>query len=432
MPRIIEGTVAPARRAPRLQYGPRMERFAMRPPELDAKINILVGAVRSGKTWGLMSKILYGCKYDVGGRRILTGVSKASVRTNVLEDLFALVGPANYKFNAQSGELNLFGVPWWCYGAKDEGSEKYLRGATVGYAVCDELVLHPRPFFEMLLSRLSPPGSRLYASTNADSASHWLRTEYLLNEELVGDGTLWTDAFTMDDNVTLEPSYVADQKKLYTGVFYDRMILGRWNNAAGAVYGDAWSEDETLYDDDTRPLGLYNQGGFEARYIGVDYGTHNPTVFLDVIDDGHTLWFDREFYHDSRRAMAQKTDAAYRSDLAKFIADSPCTMKAPMVLVDPSAASFKAELEQNGDFWQGSVDNTVLDGIRRMGSALKQRKIRVHKRNCPNTVREVPEYAWDAKAAKLGKEQPMKVADHTCDAARYVVNEVFKSWRLAA
>jgi PBSX family phage terminase large subunit len=412
---------------PELVYGPRMEKFAMRPPELDAKINVLVGSVRSGKTWGLHSKILYGCKYDVGGRRILTGVSKASVKTNVLEDLWALVGPRNYKWNSQSGEMTLFGVPWQVYGARDEGSEKYLRGSTVGYAVCDELVLHPRPFFEMLLSRLSPRGSRLYASTNADSAAHWLRTDYLLNEELADQ--LWSDTFTMDDNPTLDPDYVASQKRLYTGVFYDRMILGRWNNAQGAVYGDAWTE-ATLYDDDSRPRGLYGQGGYEAHYIGVDYGTHNPTVFLDVIDDGRTLWVDRSYYHDSRRAMAQRTDAEYAEDLEKFIAESNCK-EPPMVLVDPSAASFKETLSR-GPLWQGIVNNDVLDGIRKTGSALKQGKVRAHKR-CAEFCREMPEYAWDPKAAKLGKEQPLKVADHSCDAFRYVVNQVFKdSWRLSA
>ena len=37
-------------------FGPRAERFAMRPPEKDWTINILEGAVRSGKTWCLHPK----------------------------------------------------------------------------------------------------------------------------------------------------------------------------------------------------------------------------------------------------------------------------------------------------------------------------------------------------------------------------------------
>ena len=37
-------------------FGPRAERFAMRPPKDDWPINILEGAVRSGKTWSTSSK----------------------------------------------------------------------------------------------------------------------------------------------------------------------------------------------------------------------------------------------------------------------------------------------------------------------------------------------------------------------------------------
>ena len=75
-----------------IKYGHRAERFAMRPLEKDRPINILEGAVRSGKTWCLHPKALYGCAYVVGGRKIFTGVSKQSVYNNVLVDLFNWIG----------------------------------------------------------------------------------------------------------------------------------------------------------------------------------------------------------------------------------------------------------------------------------------------------------------------------------------------------
>jgi PBSX family phage terminase large subunit len=418
---------------PRLNYGPRMERFAMRPPELDAKINLLIGSVRSGKTWGLHTKIMYLCDYLVQGRRLLTGVSKASIKTNVLTDLFDLIGSRNYHYNVQSGELRLFNSDWLVYGAHDEGSEKYLRGATIGAAVCDEVVLMPQSYFQMLLTRMSPPGARVYGSSNADNSEHWLKKEYLDNEKLVQGGLLWYENYTMDDNPNLDPGYVADQKKLYTGVFYDRMILGRWNMVGGAVYSTVWG-DWTLYDDKTRPSTLYNMGRRAQHYIGIDYGTTNPFAAVHVIDDGRTLWFDNEYYWDSKKQMKAKTDSEYAVDLLQFIKDSniPAGMT-PKIIIDPSAASFREELSRRGGLWLGQADNTVLDGIRRTASALKQQKIRVHKTRCPSTVREHVNYAWDKDAAKRGEEQPVKAGDHTCDAARYVVNDVFKNvYRLAA
>ena len=168
----------------RINYGPRAEQFAMRPPEKDRPINILEGAVRSGKTWCLHPKALYCCAYNVGGRKLFTGVSKQSVYNNVLTDLFDLVGPRNYRYNRNTGQLRLYGTDWLVIGAKDEGSERYVRGLTVGIALCDELSLMPRSFFQMLLTRMSPEGARLYGTTNPDSPYHWLKTDYLDNADL--------------------------------------------------------------------------------------------------------------------------------------------------------------------------------------------------------------------------------------------------------
>lgn len=406
----------------KLNYGPRMKRFALRPPELDRRINILAGSVRSGKTWGLHSKILYLCKYGVAGRRLLTGVSKASIQTNVLSDLFSLIGPANYRYNRQSGELRLFASEWMVMGAKDEGSEKYVRGATIGAAVCDEVVLMPENFWHMLLSRMSPSGARLYGSTNADSPYHWLKRDYLDKEELIRDGLLWWDTFTMDDNPNLDPEYVAGQKKLYTGVFYKRFIEGLWVMAEGAIYAGAWN-DATLYDDASRPIGLYGTGGYAYHFISVDYGTTNPCVFLDWIGDRNGVaWLDREYYWDSAKQYRQKTDSEYADDLEKFIRESRCS-QAPKVIVDPSAASFKLELERRHIFVV-DADNDVSDGIRRTATALKLGKVRVH-RDCANTQREMQSYSWNEKKAKAGEEEPIKSNDHSCDALRYFVNDVF-------
>jgi len=169
---------------PIFNFGLRAKRFAMRPPEHDWPINILEGAVRSGKTWCLHPKALYSCQYNVDGRKLITGVSKQSIYNNVLTDLFEIVGLKNYHYNRTSGQLQLCGADWLVIGAKDEGSEKYIRGLTVGVALCHEISLMPQSFFQMLLSRMSPQGARLYGTTNPDSPYHWLKTEYLDKPDL--------------------------------------------------------------------------------------------------------------------------------------------------------------------------------------------------------------------------------------------------------
>lgn len=303
-----------------LNYGPRIGYFALNPPEADARINILEGAVRSGKTWALHSKILYGCQYPVAGWKVITGVTQGSVYRNVLNDLFSIVGPRNYHYSSTSGFMRLFGTEWVILGAKDEGSEKYIRGLTVGYVVMDEVVLIPQLFFEMMLTRMSPDGARLYGSTNADSPLHWLKTGYIDNEALKASGLVRTIHTTMDDNPNLSQEYKDAQKSIYTGMFYKRFIQGLWVMAEGSIYKDAWGPQAQC---DERgavsardlaagvaeiPVTLFNAGGTRERVISVDYGTTNPCVFLDHRDDGKTVWVVNEYRWDSQREMRQKTD----------------------------------------------------------------------------------------------------------------------------
>jgi PBSX family phage terminase large subunit len=407
-------------------FGPKAGRFAMRPPELDRPINILEGAVRSGKTWSLHPKALYCCDYDVGGRKILTGVSKQSIYNNVLSDLFDIVGPRNCAYSRDSGQLRICDSEWWVIGAKDEGSEKYIRGLTVGVAICDEISLMPQSFFQMLLSRMSPQGARLYGTTNPDSPFHWLKANYLDNEELRNRGILWSQHFTMADNPNLSNEFIESQKKLYTGFFYKRFIEGLWVIAEGAIYKDSWSED-LLYDLKDEPSGLRRQGGHQQRIIAVDYGTTNPMVFLDIYDDGKLFWVVREYYWDSALQMRQKTDAEYVEDLIKFMGPR---MDAK-VIVDPSAASFKAEMLKRG-IWQIDGENEVNEGIRIVSMILNQKLVRFCRQTTKKTVQEMQTYAWDPKAALRGEEKPLKVHDHGPDAFRYFAETDVPHWRLGS
>jgi PBSX family phage terminase large subunit len=226
---------------------------------------------------------------------VMTGVSKQSVYNNVLSDLFDIVGPRNYNYNRNTGQLRLCSSEWLVIGAKDEGSEKYIRGITVGVALCDEISLMPQSFFQMLLSRMSPQGARLYGTTNPDSPYHWLKSQYLDKSDLRTGKILWSDHFTMADNPNLTKEFVESQKKLYSGFFYQRFIEGRWVLAEGAIYKDSWSED-LLYDLEDEPDGLRFPDGHSERIVAIDYGTTNPMVFLDICGDGERFWVVREYY----------------------------------------------------------------------------------------------------------------------------------------
>jgi phage terminase large subunit len=211
-----------------------------------------------------------------------------------------------------------------------------------------------------------------------------------------------------------------------TGFFYKRFIEGLWVMAEGAIYKDSWSED-LLYDQKDEPVGLRTRGRQVQRIIPIDYGTTNPMVFLDIYDDGKLFWVVREYYWDSAVQMRQKTDAEYADDLAEFIGPD----RNAKVIIDPSAASFKAEMTKRG-IWHVDADNDVNEGVCLVSMALNKRLVRFCRQTAPNTIQEMQTYAWDTKAAQRGEEKPLKMHDHGPDAFRYFVKTEVPHWRLGA
>ena len=236
-------------------------------------------------------------------------------------------------------------------------------------------------------------------------------------------GLLWSGHYTMEDNPNLSAEFIEAQKNMYTWVFYQRYILGQWVTAESSIYRDVLGP-QCKYDDSSRPIALLTSPA--ERYVFVDYGTINPCVFLDVYGDGKTLWQEREYYWDSEKQRRQKTDAEYGDDFDAFVGREH---RGLVVIVDPSAASFKLELVRRG-YQVKNGDNEVLEGIRRVSSALKMGMYKIHERNCPMTLKEHEGYAWDDKKADKGKEEPIKDHDHTCDAARVGICRAIPKWRL--
>ncbi len=409
------------------QFGAKAHAFVKRHPKDDKKYTLLEGSVRSGKTFAIDAKIIaHLCTYNVRGKRVICGATKQTVYKNILLDIFSVVGKKNYAYNRATGELVLFGTQWFVIGAKDEASYKQILGMTIGIAICDEWTEFPRSFSMQLFLRMSPDGARLYASTNPGTPQHYLFTEVINNEKFAKD--LEVIHFTLEDNPNISPEAKRQIISSQKGVYYQRYILGLWVVAEGAIYKDSW-DDKWLYNNATRPVGLYGGGGYTQHVITVDYGTHNPCVFLEYFDDGDVVWVDREYYWDSVKEMRQKTDSEYADDMEKFISESRVIgRRNPCIVVDPTATSFKLELVKRG-LWVVDGQHEVLDGIHRVSEVEATGHRRVHE-DCANWRREKGLYAWDMKAAEKGEERPLKVNDHSQDADRYGIMHLFPEWRM--
>lgn len=229
------------------------------------RINILQGSVRSGKTW--ISLILWAIWLANRPKEhlyMMCGKSLKTLQRNCLLPLQGLIGEKHFTYSLSSKEGVLFGRKIMLEGANDARSENKIRGITLGGAYCDELTLFPEDFFVMLLGRLSVSGAKLFATTNPDVPTHWLKKRYLDNANLVDD--LLSVFFSIDDNTTLPEDYVASLKKEYTGVFFDRFILGKWVVAQGAIY-KIFSDSPSAYNITAAQLPHLDQIN-----VGLDFG----------------------------------------------------------------------------------------------------------------------------------------------------------------
>lgn len=402
-------------------------------PVKDSDGIIADGAIRSGKTVAMaLSFVMWAMASFNEQNFILSGKTVKSFERNVLTPLKSILPGRGYSFSWKSSD-NLLRVrrgsrmnDFYIFGGKDEASQSLVQGMTAAGAYFDEVALMPESFVNQATGRCSVEGSKLWFNCNPESPLHWFKVKWI---DKAKEKNLLFLHFTMDDNTSLSEAIKERYRSMYSGVFYLRFIKGLWAVAEGLIY--SMFKESHLYDDDTRPVSMLSTS---VRYIGVDYGTTNPCVFLDIRDDGRDIWVENEWRWDSKSEEAQRsatpnmTDAQYADAMREFMTDDPALQC--MIVVDPSAKSFITELRQRG-FYVKEGDNDVLDGIRVVASLFTQGKLHIHRR-CAGLIRELHSYVWDEKAAERGEEKPVKIQDHAPDALRYYAFTVLPDWRVSA
>lgn len=385
------------------------------------------GAIRSGKTVSMsLSFVMWAMNKFSGENFAMCGKTVGSFRRNVWNVLKTMLSSRGFQYIdhktdnyieiIRGSRVNYFYV----FGGKDEASQDLIQGITLAGIFFDEVALMPESFVNQGTGRCSVEGSKYWFNCNPDGPMHWFNQNWILKAK---DKNILYLHFTMDDNLSLSEKIKERYRSMYIGVFFKRYIQGLWAMAEGAIF-DMWSEINEISESEL-PRDLKTSA---RRYIAIDYGTTNATVFLDIYDDGEIAWVVREYYYDSKVKMAQKTDRQYGDDLVNFIKEGPVPVA---IILDPSAASFKAEMRNRG-YRIKEADNEVLDGIRMTSTFIGQGKIRMVKNKCKRTIGDILSYVWDEKAAQHGDEKPVKENDHGADATRYFVKTIIKPRRLAA
>lgn len=372
--------------------------------EAEKEAIVCDGAVRSGKTLAMGLSFFLWAQTCFDGKKFgVCGKTIASLRRNVLSEILPQLTALGMQWKEKRSE-NLIVVRFlgkenrfYVFGGRDEGSASLIQGITFAGVLLDEVALMPRSFVEQACARCSVEGSRLWFNCNPAGPSHWFYRTWIQEAEKRNCLRLH---FTMEDNPGLTEQIRQRYRRLYTGVFYRRFILGEWAQAEGRVY-DFFTEEM---------VGRAPQQ-CEQWYVSCDYGTVNPTS-MGLWGRYGGIWYRvKEFYFDSRKEMRQMTDEEYAWALADLAGDRKITE----VIVDPSAASFIEVLRRKG--WRvRKAQNDVLSGIRMTSDCLKNGKIVICE-GCDNCLREMEEYVWDLSSGS--KDKVRKEHDHAMDDMRY-------------
>ena len=369
------------------------------------------GAVRSGKTFCMVISFIIWSFYAFASSDFaLCGKTIRSLRRNMVTPVIPLLKSLGFECEEKLSQnilnISFQGVKnrFYLFGGKDEASASLIQGMTLSGVLFDEVALMPRSFVEQAVARCSVAGSKFWFNCNPEYPEHWFYVEWIKKAE---DKNALYLHFTMDDNPALSDKVKKRYESLYSGVFYERFVKGRWIAVYGAVY--PFMSDDEMYSD-------VPKGEFSEYAISCDYGTVNPASF-GLWGRQNGVWYRiDEYYFNSRTEGYQKTDEEHY----KSLCDLAGKRKISQVVVDPSAASFIEVIRRHGQFRVIPAQNNVVNGIRRVSQALKDGSIKIC-RSCKASKKEFALYRWDSKKPD---DVPVKENDHAMDDIRYFVATV--------
>ena len=270
--------------------------------------NIKSGAVRSGKSYVDSAFIIpFRIRERAGkpGLNVILGVSKESIERNVLQPMREtytdkLIGTINNRNIAR-----ICGEDVYCLGAEKVSQVAKIQGSSIKYCYGDEVAKWNKEVFQMLKSRLDKPYSCFDGSCNPEHPTHWLK-DFIDSPDL----DIYLQEYTIFDNPFLPEEFVEQLCKEYAGtVYYDRLILGLWKRAQGAIYKKFADDPEKFKCDIVNELAAdpkrkqFRKQDIVSIEIGLDFGGNQSGH--SIVARGYTDDYQDVIGLKSRRVMAK-------------------------------------------------------------------------------------------------------------------------------
>ncbi|WP_283586314.1 PBSX family phage terminase large subunit [Limosilactobacillus vaginalis] len=371
----------------------------------DFKMMILTGAIRSGKTFIDNLLFLYELRRvanqakkqgKVHPQYILAGASSGSIQNNIINSL-------NNQFGInltpdRHNHFHLFGVDIIPVYTSSIRGLAGARGFDSFGGYINEASLANQEVFQEILNRCSEPGSKVICDTNPDNPQHFLKTDYIDNNN--PDVKTVTFCFTIDDNTFLPQDYLQQIKPATpSGMFYDRNILGLWVSGDGVVYQD-FDKKRMVIPESKVPDGLH-------VYCGIDWGfDHKGVITVWGDDNKGNVYLLHEYtsqfkFIDYWVSLAKKIQDEYGHNLT-FWADSA----RPDNVTEFQKAGINCR----------NANKARMAGVEKVAEFMKQGKFFVNSDGIDKFLDEIYQYVWDENTG-----EPKKENDDVMDSMRYAV-----------
>ena len=403
------------------------------------RIVSLGGAVRCGKTWlatyaSIMyilwhyctsleeKKKEYNCEHEERkiGQIVFIGKTAPACYQNVFKGCMELMKvknlPASRSFLWQILNYNIRII-----GCGKLALES-LKGITADHIHVDEAENLCEDSYNMLISRLSNPWSKMFLVHNPKTPSHWL-SKYIQEGEAEKRGINHFN-FSLLDCEFVDKKYVQMLISNYgeNSPHYKRFVLGRPASVSGVVYTQ-FKEDEHII-----PI-VENLEKYEEIHIGYDHGHSSPRVYcaiglyqdlgvwkIDVIDE-----LAYEHGHNETNTLK-----SYTLDLIQFTNRFNNSKKLKKIYVPHDATDqFHILKDQGYPVCFATRKITVMQAIGTIQQLFSENRIRISS-NCKSLINDLfmYEFKQDVPHDEISKQN-----DHSIDALRYAITSCGVQWK---
>lgn len=404
-------------------------------------IMLLTGAAGGGKSALAAAKLHAFCIKYPGATGLMMRKTRQSMTNStvlffereVAQGTCTHVGSKN-RFEYPNGSILAYG------GMADDEQREQIRSigqqGGVDMVWMEEANRFTEDDFNEILARLrgtAAPWRQVMLTTNPGAPTHWIK------RRLIDQGEAHTYYSTAGDNRHNPAEYQSILEHM-TGVAYQRLVLGQWVQAEGAVYS-TWDASRMVVDDDqlrewgiiegyASRLAVLNRKVIRRVVVGVDWGYTAPGALIVLAID-----------HDKRAYVVYQVIRSGKlvewwEQQAKEIQQH---FRPEAFICDPAEPAYILQFRQAG-IPCVEADNDIEAGIQsvqrmivldvhdrprlciRKGSCVDPDPLLVAAKKPATLEEEIAGYQWqDSPDGKPVKELPVMVDDHGLDALRYPI-----------